>query len=160
MKDALDNILPGEIKIKWPNDIYYESSKMAGLLIENSIRGQTIESSVVGIGLNVNQGDFSREYNATSISRVTGIKFNLNEILNILLAGIGFYYLKIKNQNKEDLREKYHSSLLGINETKSFKDAAGQFEGKILGTDEYGRLIISKDNKECLYQHKQVQMLF
>lgn len=160
IKELLDNLLPGDIKIKWPNDIYFNNRKMAGLLIENTIRGNTIESCVVGIGLNVNQVKFPMEYNATSISFETGIKYDLNEQLNIILSNIGFYYLKLKNQERELLRERYHASLLGINESLMFKDAQGKFKGEIIGTDEYGRLMIKKNGLYQNYQRKEIEMLF
>lgn len=52
--DFLNN---NEIKalIKWPNDILVDRKKITGILIENSIMGESLQSSVVGIGLNVNQ---------------------------------------------------------------------------------------------------------
>jgi BirA family biotin operon repressor/biotin-[acetyl-CoA-carboxylase] ligase len=160
LKDALDDLLPGDIKIKWPNDIYYNNKKMAGLLIENSIRGNSLESCVVGIGLNVNQVEFPQKYNATSVSLETGIQYDLNEQLNIILSNIGFYYLKLKSEERELLQERYHTSLLGINENLLFKDEQGKFKGEILGTDEYGRLIIKKNGRQQSYQRKEVEMLF
>ena len=44
-----------EAKIKWPNDIYIGDRKICGMLIENSLRGEWIQHSIIGIGLNVNQ---------------------------------------------------------------------------------------------------------
>ena len=45
-------------QIKWPNDIYVDEKKICGILIENSFRGKSISSSIVGIGLNINQRNF------------------------------------------------------------------------------------------------------
>ena len=44
--------------IKWPNDILIQDKKVAGILIENTIQFQNIQTSIVGIGLNVNQVTF------------------------------------------------------------------------------------------------------
>jgi len=52
--DFLKHFL-SDIKIKWPNDIYVNGGKIAGILIENSIIGQTIEYTVAGIGININR---------------------------------------------------------------------------------------------------------
>jgi len=41
--------------IKWPNDIFLNDRKAAGLLIENSIRGNTWQYAVAGMGININQ---------------------------------------------------------------------------------------------------------
>ena len=45
-------------QIKWPNDIYVDDKKICGILIENSFRGKYISSSIIGIGLNINQRNF------------------------------------------------------------------------------------------------------
>lgn len=55
VKDFCESVLNDEIKIKWPNDIYHRDNKLGGILIENTINGNRISSSVVGIGINVNQ---------------------------------------------------------------------------------------------------------
>ena len=46
-------------QIKWPNDIYVDKKKICGILIENSFRGKSISSSIIGIGLNINQRNFN-----------------------------------------------------------------------------------------------------
>ncbi|MFT7614301.1 MAG: BirA family biotin operon repressor/biotin-[acetyl-CoA-carboxylase] ligase, partial [Parvicellaceae bacterium] len=61
-----------EPKIKWPNDILVGSRKIAGILIENSISGKTLNHSIIGVGLNVNQTSFDLGISATSIANVTG----------------------------------------------------------------------------------------
>ena len=47
-----------EAKIKWPNDIYVGDKKICGILIEHSVRGKWLISSIIGIGLNINQRNF------------------------------------------------------------------------------------------------------
>ena len=47
-----------QAKIKWPNDIYIGDRKICGILIENSLRGEWLQHSIIGIGLNVNQRNF------------------------------------------------------------------------------------------------------
>lgn len=46
-------------EIKWPNDIYVGQKKICGILIENSFLGNAISSSIIGIGLNINQRNFN-----------------------------------------------------------------------------------------------------
>ena len=55
---ALEKYQIPDISIKWPNDIMSQSKKMAGILIENKIKQGQIVSSIIGIGLNVNQETF------------------------------------------------------------------------------------------------------
>ena len=56
--DFLKRYIPG-CSIKWPNDIYVNNDKIAGILIENFILGNKIENTIAGIGLNINQDKFS-----------------------------------------------------------------------------------------------------
>ena len=49
------------IKVKWPNDIYYNDRKLGGILIEHGIEGEHIKYSICGIGLNLNQTEFSNQ---------------------------------------------------------------------------------------------------
>ena len=63
--DTLDEYVNSNIKVKWPNDIYYDQRKICGMLIENYIKSNSIKFSVIGIGLNVNQKSFS---NPTAVS--------------------------------------------------------------------------------------------
>ena len=56
---ALDDLLPDEkLHIKWPNDIFYENHKLAGILINSTIKANRMDVSIIGIGLNVNQMQF------------------------------------------------------------------------------------------------------
>jgi BirA family biotin operon repressor/biotin-[acetyl-CoA-carboxylase] ligase len=77
IKDAAEQYIR-PVHIKWPNDIYYQNRKIAGILIENEITGQTIGKSIVGIGLNVNQEQFSDAApNAVSIKQILGERKNV-----------------------------------------------------------------------------------
>ena len=115
IKETLDEYLPGEAKIKWPNDIYYKNKKIAGLLIENVLRGSSFESCIVGIGLNVNQIAFTDDLRATSMKLEGVEENNLNTVLNSLIEHITKYYFQLSRDNAKGLRDQYHKSLLGLN---------------------------------------------
>ena len=159
IKDTLEEILPGDVKIKWPNDIYFNNRKIAGLLIENVLRGSHYDSCIAGIGLNVNQINFPENINATSVKLATNQEWDLNIVLNKLLHHIGLYYAQLKEHNK-DLSQQYHRSLLGLDEARKFKAHGKEFTGIIKGTDEFGRLLVKHDSNVMVFQHKEVQMLF
>src|SRR5690606_33679434 len=59
VQQAVSRLLKVPVFVKWPNDIMTEGGKLAGVLIENQLQGQAITHSIVGIGLNVNQLQFS-----------------------------------------------------------------------------------------------------
>ncbi|MCL2414818.1 MAG: biotin--[acetyl-CoA-carboxylase] ligase [Bacteroidales bacterium] len=67
-----------EIRIKWPNDIYIGTKKISGILIENTIRDNQILFSVIGVGLNVNQTEFSKNAgNPISLSLINNELYDL-----------------------------------------------------------------------------------
>jgi BirA family transcriptional regulator, biotin operon repressor / biotin---[acetyl-CoA-carboxylase] ligase len=77
------------VKIKWPNDIYVDNEKIAGILIQNSIVGNEIEFSVCGMGINVNQTIFSADApNAVSLKSLSGKDYNCEILLEQVLRNI------------------------------------------------------------------------
>lgn len=65
------------VRIKWPNDIYTGDRKICGILIENILQGQDVASSIVGIGLNLNQTEFPSDLpNPVSLALLTGSRYD------------------------------------------------------------------------------------
>jgi BirA family biotin operon repressor/biotin-[acetyl-CoA-carboxylase] ligase len=102
-----------EVRIKKPNDIYVNGQKISGILIENNIKGHDIVSSIIGIGLNVNQNEFKHVNNATSLSRISGKNFDLKDCLTNLCEYIEARYLQLKT-NKIELLDKDYEERSGI----------------------------------------------
>lgn len=76
--------LPADVfvRVKWPNDIYAGDRKICGILIENSLSGDSISHSVAGIGLNVNQRVFRSDApNPVSIAQLSGREHDVREII-------------------------------------------------------------------------------
>jgi BirA family biotin operon repressor/biotin-[acetyl-CoA-carboxylase] ligase len=78
--------------IKWPNDIYVDEKKIAGLLLEHHVCGEYISATIAGVGLNVNQRQFARAPQATSMCMVMEKEYHLRTVLQALLAAISHYY--------------------------------------------------------------------
>lgn len=73
---------PDDVKVKWPNDIYWRDRKLVGILIENSLYGRRIGHSVVGVGINVNQREFlSDAPNPVSLYQICGHTLDLEPLL-------------------------------------------------------------------------------
>ena len=81
--EVLDDVLPSEkLSIKWPNDIYYESHKLAGILINSTIKANMMDVSIIGIGLNVNQMRFHDwPTHPVSLKMITGKTYDLQALL-------------------------------------------------------------------------------
>lgn len=151
----------GDIKIKWPNDIYVGNEKIAGILIENTISAGCISNSVVGIGLNLNQIDFPQDLpNPVSLKKITGADFNLQTTLENLLGYIDSKYSELKAGYYEDISEKYSEMLFHKNVLSEFSIEDKIITAKILGTDNYGQLLLVTESGEVeAYGFHSVRMI-
>lgn len=148
--------------VKWPNDIYVDDRKLAGILIENSIIGNHLERCTIGIGLNVNQTKFvSNAPNPVSMAMIAGKTFNLSEVLECLLDGIFEQYMQLQLDGENDLKQSYLALMYRNDGNRyPFSDANGPFLATIQGIDEYGRLMLKKDNGQvATYEFKEVEYL-
>lgn len=145
-----------DVKIKWPNDMMLDDRKTCGMLIENQINGQQIISSIVGIGLNVNQQSFSLS-TPTSLSIKKSHEFDLNEALAELLQWIEARYLQLRSNI--DLKEEYVTALYGAGEKRNFKSGDEVFEGVITGIDSVGLLEVEIGGNKKYFDLKQIQLV-
>lgn len=158
--DALYPLLRDSLKIKWPNDIYYQHNKLGGMLVENVLTGSEIKYSVVGIGLNVNQVYFPASAgNATSIKNILHKDYELKNILAEICKHTEAWYLKLKAGKHSALRETYVSRLYGLNQKKWFRSNSETFEGMISGVRDEGLLIVETDSGTNYYQLKEIEFL-
>jgi BirA family biotin operon repressor/biotin-[acetyl-CoA-carboxylase] ligase len=158
VSNVIGKILPEKaVKIKWPNDIFCGDSKVAGILIQNTLKGKKLKSSVIGIGINVNQKKFpSNVPNATSIQMEHGHEFDLEEIRELVFEELEKRYRDLK-ENREKVRREYIQNLYGIGIEKNFKRLNGlNFKGRIIGIDNYGFLIIESAYGKEKFDVKQV----
>ena len=129
------------VKIKWPNDIYVDGKKIAGILIEHSVMGDKIRHTIAGIGLNVNEKQFPDELpNPISLYQITNNQYDIKEIARQLLLQCQELYAMILEQRFEELRDDYLQNLYQINEWKHYEIANNVVEARITGLDPYGRL--------------------
>lgn len=148
-----------ESKVKWPNDIYVDGNKIAGILIENQIQGKLINSSILGLGLNVNQLIFPEGIRATSIAIEKGFEFEIEEVFEKYIAELDFYCDLLMQSSFDLLLKKYYSVLYCYNEICQFKDSNGPFEGRINGIDADGKLQILSEIGLKKYDLKEVQFI-
>jgi BirA family biotin operon repressor/biotin-[acetyl-CoA-carboxylase] ligase len=132
--------IPAEIRIKWPNDIYVNQKKIAGILIENVLKEHTLQTSIIGIGININQTDFPTTLNACSLKSICNKEFDLNVIIELLSQKIEAYYLKLKSASLVAINTNYLNQLYQLNEKKNYQIANEIVEGKIIGVSEIGKL--------------------
>lgn len=131
-----------QIKVKWPNDIMSGDKKLAGILVENQISGSQLHSSIIGIGLNVNQENFENLENATSMFLRKNVTYNLEDVLHKLLDALDKNWSLIANQRPE-LERQYQQLIFRRGDWCYFYDQeSNRLEAKILGVDKLGRLVL------------------
>lgn len=144
LADFLDTILVQKhrVTVKWPNDIYVEDRKIAGVLIENSFIGSQWKHSVVGIGINVNQVRFPPEISdkLCSLKLLAQKDFDLNELLDGLCACIEKRYLALRSGQYAELRADYYQRLYQFGKVHTYWIDGVPVPAKIVGVTPQGRL--------------------
>jgi BirA family biotin operon repressor/biotin-[acetyl-CoA-carboxylase] ligase len=157
---ALAHVTGEGIKIKWPNDIYFNNRKLGGILIENMVQGSQIKNSIIGIGLNINQEQFPNYLpNATSLRQILHKDYDLKALLSEICGHIEAYYLQLKAGKASELNHDYLSYLFGLNEPRNFKSNGRLFTGSITGVSPLGLLKIKTEQAENEYNLKEVEFL-
>ena len=145
-------------QVKWPNDIIADSLKISGILIENKFAGSKLKSSVVGVGINVSQLTFNG-LSATSMKLQTGENYSIDALLDDFIFHLNTNEYRIYLGQDEVLKDRYLSSLFGLNEERVFSSKSKSFSGKIVGVDDAGRLLVESNGDVLCFQNKEVQFL-
>jgi len=152
----------GNVAIKWPNDLLIHEKKVAGILIENSVLGENLQSSVIGIGININQIVFPDHLpHATSLAIETGKEYGLEETCQLILQEIMKWYQALKKQQMEKINDWYLKLLFRKGGKSLFKKDNLVFEAEIQGIDHYGQLLLKNASGEIkVFPFKSVEMIF
>ncbi len=149
------------VRIKWPNDIYVDERKICGILIENAIMNGRFSSSVVGLGLNINQEQFlSDAPNPVSLFQLTGNTYDLSAELEKLCQELDRYYCMLIDGKYEFINQLFEERMFRKGEWHQFKDEQRSYEGRILGVNEIGQLKIEdREGRIQEYHFKEVSYL-
>ena len=152
------NKYTSDIAIKWPNDIYWKKKKICGILIENSLEGDTIKEAICGIGININQTTFrSNAPNPVSLKQITDNDSDLNTILNELQNNIAYYYNKLKDGNLNFIIQNYKATLFRKDGYHLYNDGTSDFYAEIKDVKPDGILVLTtKEGKDRHFAFKEV----
>ena len=157
--DSLNKLRSG-FKIKWPNDIYFEDKKIAGILIENQMNRSVYQNAVIGIGLNVNQLHFDELSNAISLKQILGIEFPIEKVMEHICESLEARYLMLRSGHFKHLKKAYMSNLNGLNQLQSFMVDNTKLNGKIIDVLRNGFLQIElMDGTIRDYDIKEIKFL-
>ena len=137
--------------IKWPNDIYVKNKKICGILIENQLSGNKVSSSIIGIGLNLNQTEFAPELmNPTSIALLTSTKTTPEHALDTFLP----FFIKrldaLSNAyGKSNAFKEFQQLMYRKDSSYPYRDCLSgkEFIGKIKGISAEGFLLMEMPDK-------------
>lgn len=160
--DTINEYTKGECKIKWPNDILLNNKKIAGILISNTLAKGKIKNSIVGIGLNINQMNFSVDLpNASSLAIESKIEIDKNFIFQTLVKKLNINYGYLLNANYKYLKQKYLSRLYEINVQSWLLFRNGEkVQGVIIGIEDSGKLMVKVNGVLKSYYHGEIRIEF
>ncbi len=158
--EILQHYIP-DVRIKWPNDIMAGSNKIAGILIENTLSGNHIKHSIIGIGLNVNQTAFPEELaHVTSMKILRHSSFNLKELAQKIVTSIQKKYNFFENGYLRSIQEQYLTNLYLYLQEASYIDQNNQeFTGEIIGLSTDGKLQVKQQDRIRTFGFKEIRFL-
>lgn len=158
---TLHSIMPqSEIRIKWPNDIYIGDKKVAGVLIKNKVQNQHVISSIIGVGVNVNQDSFlSSAPNPISVKSVVRKDIDISMFLNELTLNIEEELDQLMAKGSQIIDERFHNLLYSLDAQKKYEINSQVEEGIVRGVDEYGRLKLEVRGQISYCDFKEVKLV-
>ncbi len=159
---ALSRLKTPRLSIKWPNDILSADQKICGILIENVIKNNTLQGSIIGFGLNVNQKFFDNLPQASSMQLLTGVVYNKDEVLSVVLDEFQYYFKKLEAHQFSEIKAEYESLLFRMEKPSTFKTRKDiSFSGIIKGVTDQGLLNVwTEDDLIKTFDLKDIQLLY
>ncbi len=149
---------PERLTIKWPNDIYYADSKLAGILIENSLSGTRVDRAIAGIGININQTRFiSDAPNPVSLRQITGETHDTDALLEEVAAAV-VAAVDTLPADADAIHARYLSMLWRREGLHPYREPGGEpFSAEIAAIAPTGHLTLRRpDGEEKTYAFKEV----
>ena len=150
--DVLSKLTEGEVKIKWPNDILINKKKVCGILTEMAAAEGAIDHIIIGVGINVNQKSMPEEIRGFASSMFiesNGMRYSRSQIILAILEFFEYYYdIFAERGDFSDLVSVYEGYLINMDKEVKVLDPNGEFMGTATGINDYGELIIQKENGE------------
>lgn len=149
-----------DVRVKWPNDIYWQDKKICGILIECTLQGSTVNDCIIGVGLNVNQTAFESDApNPVSLAQIVNLTFNRKAVLDAIIENFIKYYDRILHG--EDISYEYKQNLYRRNGWYKYEEPNGDmFEAKIVDVLPSGHIVLMDKNEKIReYEFKEVKFV-
>ena len=150
-----------KLAIKWPNDILSDHHKISGILIENQIKSNRIDFSVIGIGLNVNQELFKGLPKVSSMKSILGMPINKDELLHKLIKNLQIYFKLFSEKGEDIVNAEYESYLFRKDKPSTFElPDQTLFTGIIRGVTDAGKLRVQMEGATKEFDLKELKLLY
>jgi BirA family biotin operon repressor/biotin-[acetyl-CoA-carboxylase] ligase len=159
--EVLDKLLPTEkFSIKWPNDLYYGNRKLAGILINSTIKANMMDLSIIGIGLNVNQMQFKDwPTHPISLKMITGKDYDLQPLMEQIAAHI-IKKVELLKSNPTAIEQAYLKRLFRYQTWADYEVDGKALRLFMTGIDAFGRLqLVDEQQTVHCYEIKQIKFL-
>ncbi len=162
VKKGLESIGIPKVAIKWPNDILADGKKVGGILVENQFQKGQISTSVIGIGININNESFPNFPQASSLLINTGVHFASGEVMNAIYHHVIFQLDRLHPTSMAVIKQEYENFLFRKGIISTFQDPLGQrFNGIICGVTDEGFLEIQVGETGIQrFRLKELQLLY
>lgn len=139
------------VKVKWPNDIYVDGKKIAGILISHAVNGTEILHTIVGIGLNVNQASFPGDIpNPVSMKQMSGHDFDLPDVLFNLTEALNESWKDLRKRDLSISTIKYKKAMFRYREWMEFRYENEIIMARILGISDVGLLLLENSDRDVI----------
>ena len=152
----------GAICVKWPNDIYWLSNKICGMLLEHTLVGTHIQTTVTGVGLNLNQVIFNSDApNPISLAQITGSRYELDRMMRRIAWRFDRLYRQLANGGEAHIHRTYLRRLFWRDGfAHPFRDGQGNFRAEVRTVLPDGQLVLrDEEGRLRTYAFKEVQFL-
>jgi BirA family transcriptional regulator, biotin operon repressor / biotin---[acetyl-CoA-carboxylase] ligase len=148
-----------EVGIKWPNDLVYKGEKIAGILGEVAGEWNTVQTLILGIGVNANlkRKELSSEFAATTLYELLGYEVNLNQLGAAILLELEKEVLALEHGDAQGLRDRWMFYAVGVGNLVTVERAGEVYKGIFQGIHENGELILNQDGKELYFSSGEVK---
>lgn len=130
-------------RIKWPNDIYWNDKKIAGLLSEMLTEADSIRSIIIGVGLNVNSSP--KVENAISLSDILKNNVDRHKLIVEIINTFYDNFIRYIKYGENDLFEEWKHRIAWIGQRVTLTNGKEIINGVLKGLEKDGSLVLSTD---------------
>jgi len=162
--EVLKTFLPkAKLSVKWPNDLFVSDKKIGGMLISNTVSGQQLERTIIGLGINLNQTIFRETIGRpVSLKQLTGKLININDFEQKLLDSFLKQAALLKTETgRKTLEINYLNQLYAFDKFRLYEVNGQKKRLKITGIGEFGYLLMADEQGQTFsFDMKEIVFLF